>query len=139
MEGACVRDTSDPLEGACVDNVQHAGLRTDADKDPPAVLSNRYSVGAAAEGHLFDNLSGLSIHNVEHVLRLNANINSTSVGREADIMGQLNVFDHLHDLVRSTVDDINRVSPVVRNIDTECPRRQWERHQEQSKQKPHLT
>src|ERR1700676_1195575 len=137
MEGACVRDTLDPLEGACVDNAQHTDLRTDADKAPPAVLSNRYSVGAAAEGHLLDNLPGLSIHNVEHVLRLNAKVDPISVGREANIMGHFDAFDHLHDLVRSRVDDINRVSRVVRNIDAERLCRQGYPHQEQPKQKPY--
>ena len=82
------------------------------------------SVGLTAEGHFFDNRSGLLIHNVEHILSLIANIDATPVGGEGDVMGQLDAFNLLHDLVSCRVDDIDGGPGATRVVDENPPRQQ---------------
>ena len=68
-------------------------------------------------------LSALSIHNVEDVLAPTGDINPASVGGESSHLGRLNVFDHLHDLVRLRVDHIKGRSAFVVDIDAGRTRR----------------
>src|SRR5207244_4397730 len=101
------RDRLGERERPGVNDIEPALVFRYADNDPGAVPGDRDVVGVAAQGHLLDDLAGLAVHDVERAVGLVAHVHARAVGSEVDAVGRLDSPDHLHDLVRRRVDDVN--------------------------------
>ena len=117
VNGSLDRNGLCKREGGCVNYVDRARGRVDAHQNAAAVFGDGKVVGISAEGNFFQDFAVLAVDDVEHALRLIADVHPRAIRRKIDAVGQLYAANDLHQAVCRGIDDVDGVAGAVGNVD----------------------